>query len=64
MTKKELKECAELAAEQITVMVDELKKKGFNEAQSIQLVTGMLSSSRIYMPFVDSIAEPTSQFKH
>lgn len=64
MDAKKLKECADDAALQIATMVWALKEKGFTEAQAIQLVSGMLASSKVYLPFADSIAEPTSQYKH
>ena len=64
MDVKKLKECCEDAAQQIDLMVQALKEKGFREDQAIQLVVGMLASSKVYMPFVDSIAEPSSVYRH
>lgn len=48
---KKQKESAAKFAHAVRIVVEALREEGFNEAQSIQMVSATLSGAKVYVPF-------------
>lgn len=51
MSKQAMQKSCDEMADNIEMMISTLKRRGFSEEQSVQMVAGMLASSQTYVPF-------------